>query len=80
MLALGIPVSGLQDMCGISEAVLSKFIDKWEPWFIKEYQYVWVKMPEGEELDKTQAMLGNCGLAGFIFSMDVVHIKYDRCP
>jgi hypothetical protein len=67
-------------MCGISEAVLSKFIDKWEPWFIKEYQSVWVKMPEGEELDRTQAMFGRCGIAGFISSMDVVHIKYDRCP
>jgi hypothetical protein len=79
-LALGIPVSALQEMSGISEPVLSKFIAKWEPWFIDKYHSDWVKMPEGEELDKAQAMFQKCGLAGFVSSMDVVHIKYDRCP
>jgi hypothetical protein len=79
-LALGIPIKGLEDMCGISEAVMIKFIHKWEPWFIEHYHGEWVKMPEGDELDKAQGMFEKCGLAGFVTSMDVVHVKYDRCP
>ena len=79
-LALGIPVSALEDMCGISEPVMSKFIQKWERWFVEKYHSEWVKMPEGEELDKAQALFAKCGLPGFVSSMDVVHVKYDRCP
>jgi hypothetical protein len=67
-------------MCGISEAVLSKFIAEWEPWFVNKYHSDWVKMLEEEDLDKSQVMFQKCGLAGFVSSMDVVHIKYDRCP
>ena len=36
-LALGIPVNGLEDMLGISQAVLDKFIPKWENWFVTNY-------------------------------------------
>ncbi len=78
--ALGISVSALEKMAGIRELGLSKFIAKWAPWFNNKYESEWVKVPEGEDLDKAQAMFEKCGLAGFVSSMDVVHIKYDRCP
>ena len=79
-LALGVPLDGLECMCGISDTRLRDFIDTWEPWFVETYHPQWVKMPEGEMLDKAQRLFEACGLAGFISSMDVVHLKYDRCP
>ena len=79
-LALGVPLDGLECMCGISDTRLRDFIDTWEPWFVKTYHPQWVKMPEGDLLDKAQRLFEACGLAGFISSMDVVHLKYDRCP
>ena len=79
-LALGVPLDGLECMCGISDTRLREFIDLWEPWFIETYHPKWVKMPAGEMLDKAQKLFEACGLAGFVSSMDVVHLKYDRCP
>ena len=51
-LALGIPFSALEEMCGISRTVIALFVEKWELWFVEKYHAQWVKMPEGEELDK----------------------------
>ena len=79
-LALGIPCCALEEMCGISRTVIALFVEKWKLWFVEKYHAQWVKMPEGEELDKAQAIFSRCGLQGFVSSMDVVHVKYDRCP
>ena len=35
-------------------------------------------MPEGEDIENTQQVFENCGLAGFVSNMDVVHIRYDK--
>jgi hypothetical protein len=40
-----------------------------------------VKLPEDEEdIAVSVALFARCGLPGFVSSMDVVHVRYDRCP
>ena len=79
-LALGIPVDGLSDMVGISNTLLHKFIPKWEAWFVTKYYDDAITVPTGPALQHQVKLFHDSVLAGFVSSMDVVHIRYDRCP
>ena len=80
-LALGRSFDGLEELSGISREVLSKFIPAWEQWFLEEYFEEHVRMPRNvEELEEAVNLFSMCGLPGCISSMDVVHVRYDRCP
>jgi hypothetical protein len=67
-MALGIPISSLEDMCGISDAVLSKFIDVWSCWFVRKYHSEWVKMTEGKNLKRRRRCLLDVGFPGLFLA------------
>jgi hypothetical protein len=78
-LALGIPVEGLNDMTAISVPILQVFITAWEEWFVNHYEAEHIKIPEDEEdIAASVRLFTRCGLPGFVSSMDVVHVRYDR--
>jgi hypothetical protein len=80
-LALGIPIDGLNDMTTISGTSLRVFITDWEKWFVNHYETEHIKIPEDEDdITASFALFNRCGLPGFVSSMDVVHVRCDRCP
>jgi hypothetical protein len=78
--AMGVSVDGLVDMAGLSKATLHCFTSDWEQWFVERYYDKWVKLPEGSELHEAVELFRRDGLPGCVSSMDVVHVRYDRCP
>lgn len=79
-LALGVSVDGLECMAGISATRLNEFIPDWEAWFVEQYYDKWVKMPTGPKVQESVELFRRCGMPGCISSMDVCHVRYDRCP
>jgi hypothetical protein len=80
-LALGIPIDGLNDMTAISPTTLEVFINDWERWFVNHYDAEHIKIPEDEEeIAASVSLFNRCGLPGFVSSMNVVHVRYDKYP
>lgn len=80
-MAFGISFDGLEDMCGISKSrTLHSFCPVWEQWFlINNYYDEWVRLPDNVA-DEIVELFRHCGLPGCMSSMDLVHVRYDRCP
>ena len=72
-------VSELTD-CGFNGEALRVFYHKWVSEFASEMYPLWVKLPSTEEeISNAMAPYKTAGLNGAIGSVDVTHVKWDRC-
>jgi hypothetical protein len=78
--ALEISVSALEDMFGITDIVMSNFVEKWECWFIDKYHSERVKMLRREDWVKLEASYSRCEIVWCVSGMGMVYVKYDTCP
>eukprot|EP00873_Tetraselmis_striata_P033639 jgi/Tetstr1/453903/TSEL_040822.t1 len=95
MLALGIPIDGIEDSSDLSKATLGTFMfgmDRqegkkqtvigWFRWFVHTFQPVWIQAPRTQaDVQKQQRIFARCGFPGAVSSQDAVHNGgYDNAP
>eukprot|EP00873_Tetraselmis_striata_P020998 jgi/Tetstr1/441262/TSEL_029513.t1 len=95
MLALGIPVDGIEDSSDLSKATLGTFmfgmdmqegkkqtVIGWFRWFVRTFQPVWIQAPQTQaDVQKQQRIFARCGFPGAVSSQDAVHNGgYDNAP
>ena len=52
----------------------------WVEEFVKHMYAVWVHPPTGDDLKKSMAIYARLGFPGAAWSMDAVHVHWNKCP
>jgi hypothetical protein len=70
----------LEEVARISPECLRVFFAAFAEWMATVQFPLWVRPPEGEELDKAMEVYRRLGFPGACASADGVHIAWDSCP
>ncbi len=81
MLGRGVCYDDIQELSSISASVMSIFLRTWCRKFTEEIFPEHVFLPKTkEDIAKAMGEYSILGLVGAICSMDVTHVRWDRCP